>query len=302
MSTYRQDKAGLVKFFKMKVVRLSIVFLSTGLFLSCFSLAIGQFCLDINTADKEELSQIRHIGEARAEQIIALRQQQPFVSVDDLSRVAGIGPARIADIKEQGLACVKDNALSQLPRELVPIATKPAEKDSLQPKIIINTDEFYLIDQELVIRVITSNLEDSFYDIKISLERDNVISRIYNPAADKWQSSHYYINRLLAGPSFDHTFRLKIREENIMFPGKADLVVRLRKSGQSNYLERREIITLSEPRPDDSFLKPKKETADLSQSLAHSHEDSWKIFLFAFGLALVSAIIILLFKQKLYSA
>lgn len=65
-------------------------------------------CININTAPKEKLVKIRQIGEARAEQIITLRKEKPFSSVDDLSRVVGIGPTRITDIKEQGLACTSE--------------------------------------------------------------------------------------------------------------------------------------------------------------------------------------------------
>lgn len=60
--------------------------------------------VNINTATLEELQQIVHIGQSRAEEIIRLR---PFASLDDLSRVSGIGPSRLADIKEQGVAYVK---------------------------------------------------------------------------------------------------------------------------------------------------------------------------------------------------
>lgn len=60
--------------------------------------------VDINTATIEELKRIIHIDQVRAEEIVRLR---PFSSVDDLDRVRGIGPARLADIKEQGIASVK---------------------------------------------------------------------------------------------------------------------------------------------------------------------------------------------------
>jgi len=58
--------------------------------------------VDINSAPAEQLTRIVHIGPALAERIIALR---PFTSVADLLRVPGIGPARLADIDAQGLAC-----------------------------------------------------------------------------------------------------------------------------------------------------------------------------------------------------
>jgi competence protein ComEC len=60
-------------------------------------------CIDINSASFEELQQIHQIGPDRAQQIIDLR---PFSSVDDMTRISGIGPARLDEIKAQGLACV----------------------------------------------------------------------------------------------------------------------------------------------------------------------------------------------------
>ena len=59
--------------------------------------------VDINQADVDSLQQIVHIGPDRAQQIIDLR---PFSSVSDMDRISGIGPARLADIESQGLACV----------------------------------------------------------------------------------------------------------------------------------------------------------------------------------------------------
>ena len=61
-------------------------------------------CIDINQASLEELQSIIHISPERAQTLIDLR---PFDSVDDLERIKGIGPARITDIKDEGLACVK---------------------------------------------------------------------------------------------------------------------------------------------------------------------------------------------------
>lgn len=60
-------------------------------------------CIDINKASIDELQNIKHIDSTRAKDLIALR---PFDSVDDLSRINGIGPARIADIKDEGIACI----------------------------------------------------------------------------------------------------------------------------------------------------------------------------------------------------
>jgi DNA uptake protein ComE-like DNA-binding protein len=59
-------------------------------------------CVNINTATYDSLLQIVHIGPERAGQLITLR---PFRSVDDMTRINGIGLVRLADIKAQGLAC-----------------------------------------------------------------------------------------------------------------------------------------------------------------------------------------------------
>lgn len=58
--------------------------------------------VDINSAPPEELERIIHIGPERAQQILRLR---PFSSVDSMERIDGIGPKRLADIEEEGLAC-----------------------------------------------------------------------------------------------------------------------------------------------------------------------------------------------------
>lgn len=60
--------------------------------------------VDINSAGAVELQQIKHIGEVRAQLVIEAR---PFGSVEQLDRVKGIGPSRVADILEQNVACVK---------------------------------------------------------------------------------------------------------------------------------------------------------------------------------------------------
>lgn len=59
--------------------------------------------VDINAAPKEALMSIVHIGEARAEEIMSLR---PFASLDELTRIRGIGEGRLRDIVAQGIACV----------------------------------------------------------------------------------------------------------------------------------------------------------------------------------------------------
>src|SRR5690625_1480393 len=60
-------------------------------------------CIDINSATEEELQNIKHIGPARAKDLIQLR---PFESVNQLTRINGIGEGRLGDIMEENKACV----------------------------------------------------------------------------------------------------------------------------------------------------------------------------------------------------
>jgi len=94
----RKKEKNLLSFF---CKFLFILFLINFVFASCSE---GQ--IDINTASLEDLDNIIWVGEATAQKIIDAR---PFSSVDDLINVSGIGETKLADIKEQGLACVCEN-------------------------------------------------------------------------------------------------------------------------------------------------------------------------------------------------
>lgn len=55
--------------------------------------------IDLNAATAEQLALLPNIGPARAAAIIADRAKHgPFLSLDDLDRVPGIGPRTIADL------------------------------------------------------------------------------------------------------------------------------------------------------------------------------------------------------------
>lgn len=70
------------------------------------SVLIGDGCapgqININTASKDELTRIVHVGPAIAERII---QKRFFDRVEGLIAVSGIGEKRLEDIIAQGLAC-----------------------------------------------------------------------------------------------------------------------------------------------------------------------------------------------------
>jgi competence protein ComEA len=58
--------------------------------------------LNLNTATAAELERLPWIGEALAARIVAFRQRHgPFPAVDSLVRVAGVGPATLAKIRDR---------------------------------------------------------------------------------------------------------------------------------------------------------------------------------------------------------
>ncbi|MCO6465533.1 MAG: ComEA family DNA-binding protein [Bradyrhizobiaceae bacterium] len=53
----------------------------------------------INTASRAMLMRLPRVGPAMAEKIIAERERRPFTSVEDLTRVKGIGPKTIEKLR-----------------------------------------------------------------------------------------------------------------------------------------------------------------------------------------------------------
>ncbi len=66
--------------------------------------------IDINSASEEKLDEIIWVGPVTAEKIVNAR---PFENLDSLIDVSGIGEVKLADIKEQGLACVEDEEVEE---------------------------------------------------------------------------------------------------------------------------------------------------------------------------------------------
>lgn len=59
--------------------------------------------VNINNASPAELTRLIHVGAVLAERIVEAR---PFFTLNDLTRVSGLGEQRVADIQQQGIACV----------------------------------------------------------------------------------------------------------------------------------------------------------------------------------------------------
>lgn len=61
-------------------------------------------CIRLNNAPKQTLIRLVHIGQVRAQAII---EGHPWPSAAALIAIDGIGDARLADIRHQGLLCKK---------------------------------------------------------------------------------------------------------------------------------------------------------------------------------------------------
>lgn len=79
----------------LRQVILAVLFVLPGI-------AFGTGVIDINSADKPTLMQIQGVGESRAEAIINYREQYgPFMSVDELTEVQGIGQKTLDDNRDR---------------------------------------------------------------------------------------------------------------------------------------------------------------------------------------------------------
>ena len=99
--------------------------------------------IDINSTSEEELQKITEIGPVYAERII---QNRPFKSVDELIKVKGIAEIRLGKIKDEGLACVNDEILSE---------EEPETKEEVQEQV----SEEYSLANDIEIKNLEINKE-----------------------------------------------------------------------------------------------------------------------------------------------
>jgi competence ComEA-like helix-hairpin-helix protein len=79
-----------------------VLFVFLLLFFACPIFVLAEQ-IDINSSSLSQLDDLTGIGPKYAQAIIDAR---PFLSVDDLVKVKGIGPKTLQKIKDQGFACV----------------------------------------------------------------------------------------------------------------------------------------------------------------------------------------------------
>ncbi|MDI6883005.1 MAG: DUF1566 domain-containing protein [Patescibacteria group bacterium] len=127
----------------------------------------------------------------------------------------------------------------------VSLISNPPEEE---PKITLSYPQENPANKEIEVILTVSFLENTSYDVKISIETARgTISEIFNEKENKWQSSVYYIKAAFAGTSFQGTFKLKIKEDKNDFRGEADILAKIRENGKSKYFSFQDKIKISEP-------------------------------------------------------
>ena len=204
-------------------------------------------CLDgqinLDSASKEELQKIIGVGPVIAQRITDAR---PFSSVHDLIRVSGIGEVTLQKIIDQDCAYVEgDTGQPVLPSGGGGYSSSSDPAPS--PEIILIYPEEIPVDEEIEIAFFASGLKEAIYDVKISIENEGILSRIYNAESGEWLSSSFYLTQVFSGTSFESQFKLKIREDRSDFRGTADIIARIRESGKTGYLaEFKDTINIAE--------------------------------------------------------
>ncbi len=100
---------------------------------ACFALmGPAAAAVNINSATVEELQALKGVGPKKAQDIVDYRKKNgPFKKIDDLSKVKGIGPGIIkqikADVSVDGAPAAKEEQKSGKPADAKP-KTEPTKK------------------------------------------------------------------------------------------------------------------------------------------------------------------------------
>jgi len=174
---------------------------------------------------------------------------------------------------------------------------------SNQPQISLSFPKIIKSNEEIEIGVFVSNLKSATYDLKLALEKDKkIISETYNEIKGEWINSLYYIKNFFTGSSLNKTFKLRLKKEYLFFEGEAEVVLKVRQSGKSTYLEYRDKVKIIR-----GEIKEEKKGKEIENQKAifkaeiksNSERKNYPSILVAIVVAIFSAIVILTLKSKL---
>ncbi|PUE65064.1 ComEA family DNA-binding protein [Arcobacter lacus] len=99
-----------------------------ALFALCGTLVFG--AINLQTASKEELMNIKGIGEKKAEQIIEYRKTNTIKSADDLKNIKGFGDNIVSNVKENNMDSIKEKTKKETKDKSEELNNKLNEKTS----------------------------------------------------------------------------------------------------------------------------------------------------------------------------
>lgn len=273
--------------------------------------------IDINTAPSEDLVKITHIGEIRARELISLR---PFSSLDELTKIKGIGEANLRDIKEQNLAWIAPQSQPgfqqplQQPiiypsgiviNEILPSPEGPDEKEEWIEIFNQNDFEVNLSGWQILDAIGATKTYAFPEETKISPQGFSVLSRptakitlnndgdglnLIQPDGKTIDAVNY--EKAPRGQSYNRTGEGWLWS-SVLTPGSADIIPSPVSETKEVEVKKEEI---GEPTPEK---ETERESAAIGEQIPKETSKSSLVFLLAMSLAIFSGIIILILKKKL---
>jgi hypothetical protein len=112
-------------------------------------------------------------------------------------------------------------------------------------------------DKEFEVLVKISGLKREKYDLKLTLKKEKEISEIYNSSNRKWQNSLYYLKDEVFGPSFEKSYKMRIKENYFDTEGKGELILKLRQKGKIIFEKREKVEIEKGEKKSKDFLSRK---------------------------------------------